>query len=424
MLAKVWTERYVPGVFEWVGREPLRLDSGWVGGRNSLEARDSRIDAVRVTREESVISPECSTAHHRSVRGPGLRPVGWCRSRVGQVCFFLATIAGFSSLGPSGRASALALDDRPGLAIEVGLPESVSQVWKLPFSDDFVLAGTPSADRVAALHRDGLEAIVDFRLPEETPDLDLEVLSASLKLDYTPPPLSISKTLTDQLLDELRDTLRRQSHRRTLLYCASSEHLATIWLACRVLDDGASWDDVIAEARQRGLHRESVEKRMLSYVSNPFRVRWAQLKKRIRAKFPDVAQVSVDEFSRQLERGAEAPLLLDVRQREEFEVSHLASAARAVNLKEALALLDGEPRDRAVVLYCSVGYRSARLSSALQDVGFSNVRNLEGSIFEWANRGNPVYREEAGESELVHEVHPYDQNWGELLEREFWFRSK
>ena len=43
--------------------------------------------------------------------------------------------------------------------------------------------------------------------------------------------------------------------------------------------------------------------------------------------------------------------------------------------------------------------------------GFTNVRNLEGSIFEWANQGHPVERAGAP----VNEVHPYDESWGTLL---------
>ena len=41
-----------------------------------------------------------------------------------------------------------------------------------------------------------------------------------------------------------------------------------------------------------------------------------------------------------------------------------------------------------------------------------NVFNLEGSLFKWANEGRPVYRG----SERVQEVHPFDEDWGELLD--------
>lgn len=44
----------------------------------------------------------------------------------------------------------------------------------------------------------------------------------------------------------------------------------------------------------------------------------------------------------------------------------------------------------------------------MQQSGFSNVYNLDGSIFAWANEGRPVYR---GDKQ-VDEVHPYNQSGG------------
>ena len=45
--------------------------------------------------------------------------------------------------------------------------------------------------------------------------------------------------------------------------------------------------------------------------------------------------------------------------------------------------------------------------------GYTEVYNLEGSIFAWANEGRPVYRGK----ERVQVVHPYDKIWGRLLKK-------
>jgi hypothetical protein len=74
-------------------------------------------------------------------------------------------------------------------------------------------------------------------------------------------------------------------------------------------------------------------------------------------------------------------------------------------------VLDTLDRDAPVVVYCSVGYRSAKVTAALQERGFTQVANLKGSIFRWANEGRPVVRGSTG----VREVHPYDHTWGTLL---------
>ena len=62
--------------------------------------------------------------------------------------------------------------------------------------------------------------------------------------------------------------------------------------------------------------------------------------------------------------------------------------------------------------YCSAGYRSGKLAERLQAAGYTNVRNLDGSIFKWANERRPLVR---GESEPVTKVHPYSAIWGRLL---------
>lgn len=127
----------------------------------------------------------------------------------------------------------------------------------------------------------------------------------------------------------------------------------------------------------------------------------------IRARFAGVPQISTSELATWLESERQPPLLLDARTEEEFAVSHLATAQLAPPDPDALQL----PPDTPIVVYCSVGYRSSRLTEQLQQRGYTNVSNLEGSIFEWANQGHPVYQNDRP----VHSVHPYNPTWGLLL---------
>lgn len=131
----------------------------------------------------------------------------------------------------------------------------------------------------------------------------------------------------------------------------------------------------------------------------------------VRARFPEVRQVSVEELDRQLAEGR-PPVLLDVREPAEYEVSHLPGARLATDVRKALEALSGVERDQPIVVYCSVGYRSSALAEDLAAAGYTAVANLEGSIFAWANSGRPVYRG----GEVVGRVHPYDPTWGRLLE--------
>ena len=130
----------------------------------------------------------------------------------------------------------------------------------------------------------------------------------------------------------------------------------------------------------------------------------------IREEFPDVRAVTTGQLAGWL--AAEAPALLDVRATDEYAVSHLRSARRALTEPEALEALRGVGKDDRIVVYCSVGLRSARLARALQARGFTCVYNLEGSIFQWANEGRPVYRD----GRKADKVHPFDARWGKLLD--------
>lgn len=144
---------------------------------------------------------------------------------------------------------------------------------------------------------------------------------------------------------------------------------------------------------------------------------WDVLKEEIRRAFPTVLFVSSDELADWLKlEGNRRPLLLDARSEQEFEVSHLEGAQPASSEQDALKVLEAVEKDRRIVVYCSVGYRSAALAKKLQDHDFRNVHNLEGSIFEWANQGRPLYHN----GQLVSGVHPYDEEWGRFLNRNLW----
>jgi rhodanese-related sulfurtransferase len=140
----------------------------------------------------------------------------------------------------------------------------------------------------------------------------------------------------------------------------------------------------------------------------------ALLKPAIAAGFPNVQWVDTETLSRWVKRDAEKrPTLLDVRTEAEFEVSHLQGAHRVdpdIPNIESFRIAPGA----RVVVYCSVGYRSATIAKQLQRAGIANVYNLEGGIFAWANEGHPVYREE----ERVEVVHPYDRVWRHLLRKD------
>lgn len=139
---------------------------------------------------------------------------------------------------------------------------------------------------------------------------------------------------------------------------------------------------------------------------------WSEVLPLIRRRFPGVRQLSTKQLADWLAApGARGtPRLIDARTAEEFAVSQLREARRAVSVDDVKAL--GIRPEEPIVVYCSVGYRSSELASRLAAAGFTEVFNLEGSIFAWANEGRPVYRG----TNRVEVVHPFDKKWGQLLQ--------
>ena len=109
------------------------------------------------------------------------------------------------------------------------------------------------------------------------------------------------------------------------------------------------------------------------------------------------------------------PVVLDARTDDEYAVSHLQGAVRMDPYKPSLRPLRGFSKDTAIVLYSSVGYRGARVADFLARQGYSQVYNLEGGEFRWANEGRPVFRQDRPTAE----VHPYNPTWGLLLESRY-----
>lgn len=145
---------------------------------------------------------------------------------------------------------------------------------------------------------------------------------------------------------------------------------------------------------------------------------WPDIRRSIVEHYPRVAAVTTDELARWLDDpGRVHPLLLDVRTRAEYGVSHLPGAVWAETATQQRAALANQPANRPVVLYCSVGWRSAQAADRMQVRGGRTVFNLDGSIFQWANENRPVVGPGEKPTPLVH---PYNRDWGSLLDRRRW----
>lgn len=107
-----------------------------------------------------------------------------------------------------------------------------------------------------------------------------------------------------------------------------------------------------------------------------------------------LAEMSPVELAARL-RGAPPPILLDVREPEEFvgELGHIEGSllvpldALARRLPKLLGYVD-----REVVVVCRAGARSATAGAILRKAGFRDIKNLAGGMLAWRASGAPTCR--------------------------------
>lgn len=106
--------------------------------------------------------------------------------------------------------------------------------------------------------------------------------------------------------------------------------------------------------------------------------------------------------------------ILDAREQDEFEVSHLKDAIWVGYNRVEEEALTKVPKDATVVVYCSIGYRSGKIGERLQKQGYTKVYNLYGGIFEWSNKGYPMVD---NSNKVTPKVHAYNKDWGKWVEK-------
>ena len=108
------------------------------------------------------------------------------------------------------------------------------------------------------------------------------------------------------------------------------------------------------------------------------------------------------------------PVLLDTRTRSEFSVSHLLGAQFIEYDDFKSADVAHIPKNKEIVIYCSVGYRSERIGEKLLDMGYTKVYNLYGGIFDWKNQSQIVVNDLNLPTDSVH---TYSKVWSIWLRK-------
>ncbi len=106
-------------------------------------------------------------------------------------------------------------------------------------------------------------------------------------------------------------------------------------------------------------------------------------------------------------------VFLDAREKKEYKVSHIKGATWVGYNTFKLKRVKEVPKNKKIVVYCTVGYRSEKIAEKLMKAGYKNVSNLYGGIFEWVHKNQTLVNKKG----TTQEVHTYDKEWGQWLKK-------
>jgi sulfur-carrier protein adenylyltransferase/sulfurtransferase len=89
--------------------------------------------------------------------------------------------------------------------------------------------------------------------------------------------------------------------------------------------------------------------------------------------------------------GEDSAVLVDVREREEWDEGHIPGAVHVPRGNLESRIENAVPdKSRQVVVYCAAGNRSAFAAKTLEELGYEHVVSLAGGFTDWKRNGNPV----------------------------------
>ncbi len=128
-----------------------------------------------------------------------------------------------------------------------------------------VFGGQPSPEDFQLVKAAGVRTVFNLRPASEIQDFDEQQVVTELGLEYVSLPFAGPDQLTDEVFDRSREILATVK-RPALFHCGSANRVGALWLPYRVLNDGLSLEDALAEAKTIGLRSPGYEEKALDYI--------------------------------------------------------------------------------------------------------------------------------------------------------------
>src|SRR5690349_23623491 len=106
-----------------------------------------------------------------------------------------------------------------------------------------------------------------------------------------------------------------------------------------------------------------------------------------------VPEVSPEDVRTKLDGGAK-PVVLDVREKEEFRQGYLPGAVSLPRGFLEMRVEETVPdKSTPIVAYCGGGTRSLLAGRILKELGYTNVQSMRGGFSAWKNQGLPIHED-------------------------------
>jgi len=115
----------------------------------------------------------------------------------------------------------------------------------------------------------------------------------------------------------------------------------------------------------------------------------AEAKALIKAEMQKAPQISPAELDKELKAGKEV-VILDIRQKSERPIMGSISEGDIHVPRGYLEIQTYskiKDRDAEIVVFCGKGIRSAFAANTLTEMGYTNVKNLQGGVKAWKEAG-------------------------------------
>jgi uncharacterized protein (TIGR01244 family) len=137
----------------------------------------------------------------------------------------------------------------------------------LQVNREFCTGGQPRPEHFARLKADGVKAVLNLRTPAEhrADEEKAQVEQAGMKYYNIP---VVYTAPTEAQVDEFLALTDDPANRPMFIHCTAAIRVGGFWLIRRVMRDGLSFEDALAEARRVGLanapHLEEFARRYLA----------------------------------------------------------------------------------------------------------------------------------------------------------------